>query len=367
MVRMGFSSMLRIAHLMCGGVQKVSRGSGTVAWRGGSPCRIESAWMMLHFKDFRPRLRAFLPVVSAPALDRPPVRASLAEIFDDAKLPLLVSPPRGVQATDVGIGDWNDLLCAVKDRLTLIVRSAPHATTERPLRDQASWVQAGVLDCVAALDQLHSTLTHELARCREVEREAFEARIASAQAREELFGTRAGERRARHLALHDSLTLLPNRSCFHERLGRALTQPDTERRALAVLFLDLDGFKDINDSHGHAVGDEVLKIVAARLTRALRAEDTVSRVGGDEFACLLAEPAGRDELSRLVSSLIDTVSAPVKLGELKLNLRPSIGIAVCPDDGTTCESLLRRADAAMDRAKRQQTGYAFFDHQQPET
>ena len=323
--------------------------------------------MMLHFKDFRPRLRAFLPVVSAPALDRPPVRASLVEIFDDAKLPLLVSPPRGVQSTDVGIGDWNDLLCAVKVRLTQIVRHPPGVSHDSLLLDQANWVQAGVLDCVAALDQLHSTLTHELARCREVEREAFEARIALAQAREELFGTQAGERRARHLALHDSLTLLPNRSCFHERLGRALTQPDTERRALAVLFLDLDGFKDINDSHGHAVGDEVLKIVAARLTRALRAEDTVSRVGGDEFACLLAEPAGRDELSRLVSSLIDTVSAPVKLGELKLNVRPSIGIAVCPDDGTTCECLLRRADAAMDRAKRQRTGYAFFDHQQPET
>lgn len=324
--------------------------------------------MMLLFKDFRPRLKAFLPVVRAKALDVPSARLNLPEIFDDAKLALLARPPAvdvsTDASTDVAISDWNDLLGAVKDRLTQIVRHPPDAGHDSLLLDQANWVQAGVLDCVTALDQLQATLTHELSRCRKVEREAFEARIALAQARAELIGTQAGERRARHLALHDSLTLLPNRGAFRERLDRAVTAPHAERRALAVLCLHLDGFKDVNDSQGHTVGDELLQIVAARLMRALRPQDTVGRIGGAEFACVVAEPSGREQLSQLACDLFDAVSSPVKLRDVKLTLRPSIGIAVFPDDGATCESLLKHADAAMSRAKRRQTGYAFFKHRQ---
>ena len=322
---------------------------------------------MLLFKDFRPRLKSFLPVVRAKALDVPSARVNLPEIFDDAKLALLASPPAADAltdaSTDVAISDWNDLLCAVKVRLTQILRHPPGVSHDT-LLDQASWVQTGVLDCVAALDQLHSTLTHELSRCRKVEREAFEARIALAQARADLIGTQAGERRVRHLALHDSLTLLPNRGVFRERLDRAVTAPHAERRALAVLFLHLDGFKDVNDSQGHTVGDELLQIVAARLMRALRPQDTVGCIGGAEFACVVAEPTGREQLSELACHLFDAVSSPVKLRGVKLTVRPSIGIAVFPNDGATSESLLKHADAAMSRATRRQTGYAFFDHRQ---
>lgn len=323
---------------------------------------------MLLFKDFRPRLKSFLPVGRAKALDVPSARVNLPEIFDDAKLALLASPPAADAltdaSTDVAISDWNDLLCAVKVRLTQIVRHPPAVSHDTLLLDQANWVQAGVLDCVAALDQLHSTLTHELSRCRKVEREAFEARIALAQARADLIGTQAGERRVRHLDLHDSLTLLPNRGVFRERLERAVTAPHAERRALAVLFLHLDGFKEVNDSQGHTVGDELLQIVAARLMRALRPQDTVGRIGGAEFACVVAEPTGREQLSQLACHLFDAVSSPVKLRDVKLTVRPSIGIAVFPNDGATSESLLKHADAAMSRAKRRQTGYAFFDHRQ---
>ena len=329
---------------------------------------------MLHFKDFRHRLKAFLPVVSAPVMDVPLARANVAEIFDDAKLAMLANLPvdhvlidaSTDASTDVAIRDWNDLLCAVKDRLTQIVRDPPGATHESPLLDRATRVQGGVLDCVAALDQLHSTLMHELSRCRMVEREAFEARIALAQARADVIGRQVGERRVRHLSRHDSLTLLPNRGFFRERLDRALTAPHAQRRALAVLFLDLDGFKDVTDSHGHKVGDELLQIVAARLMRALRPQDTVARIGGHELACVVAEPTGREQLSQLVCNLFDAVSSLVKLGELKLTVRPSIGIAVFPGDGATCESLLEHAGAAMYCAKRRQTGYAFFDHQHPQ-
>ena len=350
---------------------------------------------MLHFKDFRPRLKAFLPVAqvapvapvakAVPALDIVSQRARMAALFDDAKPALLITPPPAEPSSDVSIADWSDMISAVKDRLTLIVRDSPGASavaavtaTELQLRDRAAWVQAGVLDCVSALDQLHSTLTHELARCRQVERDAFEARIALAKEREDLFGSRAGERRARHVSLRDGVNLLPNRSRFGEGVERALNDfapdsiPDGESqslaasRSLAVLFLDLDGFKRINELHGSSVGEEFLKIVAARLVRALRPEDTVGRVSVGEFACLLFGPTDREALSQLSCSLFDSVSAPVQVGRLNLRVCPSIGIAVSPDHGANCEALLSRADAAMVQARQHRTGYAFFDHQRPE-
>jgi len=262
--------------------------------------------------------------------------------------------------SDIVIEDWEDLFSAVKARLREAVGGGLAATSE-PNGHDTGRIRASVLDCVAALDQLHTTLAHELSRRRQLQHEIFDAQAALAQARAELVGTRAGERHARHLALHDSLTTLPNRSFFRERLDHALAHVDPQPPALAVLYLDLDGFKSINDTHGHDAGDELLRIVAARLTRAVRAEDVVSRVGGDEFACLLADLLDREKLSHLACKLFDTVSAPLRIGQLQLTVRPSIGIAICPTDGVSAEALLKSADTAMYRAKRHQTGYAFFD------
>jgi diguanylate cyclase (GGDEF)-like protein len=181
----------------------------------------------------------------------------------------------------------------------------------------------------------------------------------------ELQHAHSSEQQARHQALHDSLTELPNRSCFRQRLDRDLArgQPQALDSApvLAVLYLDLDGFKPINDRHGHETGDGLLRVVAARLARAVRSDDMVCRVGGDEFVCLLGDVLNRQQLSHLACKLFDAVSAPLRIGALDLLVRPSIGIAVCPQDGDTTDALLRRADTAMYRAKRQQLGYAFFD------
>jgi diguanylate cyclase (GGDEF)-like protein len=214
-----------------------------------------------------------------------------------------------------------------------------------------------------------STLLGQLAQSR-IEGDRMQARLQTelqaahrdlSEARHELVGTRAGERRARHMAQHDELTTLPNSGFFRDRLDQALS-PDAPRApALAVLYLDLDGFKPINDQHGHDTGDELLRIVAQRLRRSVRAEDMVCRLGGDEFACLLSDPMGRDQLSQLASKLFDTIAAPLQVGALELSVRPSIGIAVCPADGNTAASLLKRADTAMYRAKRRQLGFAFFD------
>ncbi|MFN0184301.1 MAG: diguanylate cyclase domain-containing protein [Aquabacterium sp.] len=222
-------------------------------------------------------------------------------------------------------------------------------------------VRGAMRDCVAALEQIGARLA--LARAQRLRQAPglSAARSALVRARAEIAAARSDERRARWLSLHDDLTALPNRAYFGEWLGQALLSFDRPRLPLAVLYLDLDGFKPINDTHGHDVGDQLLRIVATRLARALRTEDVVSRLGGDEFACVLTNLAGRDQVSQVACKLFDLVSAPVSIGQLAVVVRPSIGIALCPTDGNTPEGLLRSADAAMYHAKRQGSGYAFFD------
>jgi diguanylate cyclase len=222
-------------------------------------------------------------------------------------------------------------------------------------------IRADAADFVAALDEGHAVLVRELQRTRRLEAEVVAARAALAEALVDLAGTRAGERHARYLALHDGLTALPNRRYFGEQLTAALAQRGQEGGPLAVLYLDLDGFKPINDAHGHDIGDKLLQIVAARLSRTVRAGDMVSRLGGDEFACLIAGVADRVQLAHLAEKLFEAVSAPLGIGALELVVRPSIGIAVYPSDGTTAERLIESADTAMYRAKRTGAGHAFVD------
>lgn len=213
----------------------------------------------------------------------------------------------------------------------------------------------------SALGQMQATLAVEIARREKVERELRTVRAVLARVRASLKGTQAGEQRALHLALHDGLTALPNRRFFTQRLAEALAGVSARHPTLAVIFMDLDGFKPINDLHGHSAGDEVLGIVAARLARSVRAEDMMSRLGGDEFACLVGDCQSADQLGQLASKLFETVAAPLTIGGLTLHVRPSIGIAMYPADGTTAAELLRSADAAMYRAKQQQAGYGFCD------
>ncbi|WP_225862865.1 GGDEF domain-containing protein [Ideonella benzenivorans] len=214
--------------------------------------------------------------------------------------------------------------------------------------------------CVQTMGQLYQMLMQELARSQELERHVLETQATLDRIHAELTGTRDEERHARHLALHDSLTQLPNRRFFVERLEQVLAQRDTHPGTLAVLFLDLDAFKPINDAHGHHVGDELLQIVGARLGRLLRSGDMVSRLGGDEFACLCDGLSSREQIGHLADKLFAAVAAPMQIGALNLSVRPSIGIALCPQDGHRVAELLQRADAAMYRAKRERCRHAFF-------
>ena len=266
---------------------------------------------------------------------------------------------RADTATDVVMGDWDVMLSAVKLRLRS--SAEPRPVPEPHPQDTLDLLRTDVLQCVAALDQLHATVAHHIERGRALEGAVAAAQAALAEVRRELASSHADERAARRMAIHDDLTELPNGAGFRARLA-AVAQAATRGQAFAVLYIDLDGFKAVNDAHGHATGDHLLRIIAARLASEVRAEDMVSRLGGDEFACLLwlGSPC-REALTRLATSMFAVVSAPLQVGALSLTVRPSIGIAIWPGDGITAARLLEHADTAMVRAKRQQSGHAFFD------
>jgi diguanylate cyclase (GGDEF)-like protein len=156
------------------------------------------------------------------------------------------------------------------------------------------------------------------------------------------------------------MTGLPNRGLFDDRLAHAIALAARHAWTLAVMFLDLDRFKCVNDTHGHAVGDGVLKEVARRLSQHARDEDSVCRNGGDEFLYVLMNPQGVENIQRIAEALLETIGQPIDMGELRPVIKASIGIAIYPDDGTAGEQLIRNADAAMYRAKTRMNGCAFF-------
>jgi diguanylate cyclase (GGDEF)-like protein len=163
------------------------------------------------------------------------------------------------------------------------------------------------------------------------------------------------------MAYHDSLTGLPNRALLSDRLDRAMVASQRNERKLAVMFIDLDRFKTINDSLGHQTGDHLLKEVAARLCRAVRASDTVARLGGDEFVVLAPGIHHADESKRVAEKIIEALDAPFPFEGRMLHITPSIGICVYPDDGADVDTLMRHADAAMYHAKASgRNNYQFF-------
>jgi diguanylate cyclase (GGDEF)-like protein len=163
------------------------------------------------------------------------------------------------------------------------------------------------------------------------------------------------------LAFNDPLTGLPNRRALLERLQQVERTARRHSKRAALLFLDLDRFKRINDSLGHQVGDELLKTVARRLRHALRDEDTVCRLGGDEFVVLLGEIDAATDPAVVARKLIETLQEPMKLAEYDLGVSTSIGIALVPDDGTDAKALIRYADMAMYRAKeRGRSNFQFY-------
>jgi len=185
---------------------------------------------------------------------------------------------------------------------------------------------------------------------RVVERTA-ELASTNVQLQDEIYERLQAEQRIWHLAHHDALTGLPNRSLLHDRLDQALTQAGRSRQRLAVMFLDLDRFKNINDTLGHAVGDLLLKHVADHLRKSVRAVDTVSRLGGDEFVVVLHEIERPDDAAMVAEKIIAALAVAVSVEGHQLHATPSIGISVFPEDGDDAYVLMKNADTAMYHAK----------------
>lgn len=240
-----------------------------------------------------------------------------------------------------------DELASVNDALTedFAEHGADPAIQVAIERSEAIEIKVG--EASRELSIVNQALEHEVR-----ERQALEHQLSAVISQAET---------NRRSALHDVLTGLPNRSLFNSRLEQALLQAGRHKRTLAVMFLDLDGFKTVNDSHGHEAGDLVLRTVAARLKETVRAEDTICRHGGDEFLCLLTEIPDNAAIAAIARKLIDAIRIPfdvdVRGVAISQTINASIGIAVFPRNGTTPAALIASADEAMYAAKKVRSGF----------
>lgn len=222
----------------------------------------------------------------------------------------------------------------------------------------AIWVIEDVTERRLAQDAL--LRAHEELELRVAERTA-ELENANVQLQSEVFERMQAEERVWHIAHHDALTGLPNRSLLQDRLARALTGAERAGGRVAVLFLDLDRFKSVNDTLGHDVGDALLKIVAGRLQAVVRDIDTVCRLGGDEFVVVLGAVAGTDDAVMIAERIVAELARPAEIAGHALRAPTSIGIALFPEDGRDAQALMKAADTAMYAAKsRGRNNFQFF-------
>jgi diguanylate cyclase (GGDEF)-like protein/PAS domain S-box-containing protein len=195
-------------------------------------------------------------------------------------------------------------------------------------------------------------------------RVTFEGRDGFLVAVVDITERRKAEARIAHMAHHDGLTNLPNRERYQERLNQALEQSESGDKRVAVLCVDLDLFKNVNDSFGHPMGDRLLKSVAERLRSEVRGNNLVARLGGDEFAVVMASDVSPNEASDYATRLIKSLSATYDIDGIEVVVGASIGIALSPGDGDTSEELMRNADMALYRAKSDGGGvYRFFERE----
>jgi diguanylate cyclase (GGDEF)-like protein len=229
------------------------------------------------------------------------------------------------------------------------------------------WVTAGVFVVFALLFLMQYVVVRRAQRILEeqegkitaardtlelqVEARTEELKRTNLQLQGEIGERRQAESKLNYLAYHDPLTGLANRRCFIERLEKSLRESAEQGYQMAVLFVDLDQFKQVNDSLGHGVGDELLVSVAARLTEQLRLVDMLARLGGDEFICLIERVRDEDEVAVVANEIIDAFDTPFRLGDHELFLSASVGISLFPRDGASVLELMRNADSAMYRAK----------------
>ena len=277
----------------------------------------------------------------------------------------VVSAPRLVTALNQSVQVKDKVeecvqeLSLITDVLTQeIAERVPLDVVEQALHHSEE-VEIKVQECADDLSFVNETLSDEIRERKKLENKFADIKDELAETQSELSDSQIKEQRARHLSLHDALTGLPNRSLFNDRLENALALAKRHTWHLAVMFIDLDKFKTINDSFGHEAGDRVLKIVSERLQKSVRGADTVGRRGGDEFLYLMLEVKNDADVGHAARKMIENLAQPCEVEGRALSVRPSIGIALFPEDGKTAGALLENADSAMYKAKQSVTGYWF--------
>jgi diguanylate cyclase (GGDEF)-like protein len=220
-------------------------------------------------------------------------------------------------------------------------------------------IEVKVQECSDELETVNDALTEELDERADLEHQLSRSRTA-------LSASRAQEKQSRHDALHDGVTGLSNMTLFKDRLDNALSQAQRHGWRLAVMFIDLDAFKSINDRYGHDVGDRVLQLVARRLEALVRGGDTVSRRGGDEFLFLMLEAKDEANAVTFAGTLIERIGAACEVDGASLTVSSSVGIALYPEDGRSADELLKNADLAMYAAKQQGKGVVLHSRMPPE-
>ena len=283
-----------------------------------------------------------------------PVRRSDGEIsavfqvYDDVT-PFLARIDRMQWMVIVGVFV---ILCVLYGVLFVIVRHAD-GVIQRQYR-QRDAAERALKRAQRTLEQRVEQRTLELAR-------------VNAGLQAEVAERHLADQRVVHMAHHDALTGLPNRTLFADRVAQAIARAHRRDGKIAVLFLDLDRFKNVNDSLGHAIGDLLLTAVAERLTNCLREEDTAARLGGDEFIISLPDVADAGEAARVAGRILAELAKPFTIADHQLHADGSIGIALYPADGDTAETLMRNADTAMYHAKESgRANYQFFSAQMTE-
>jgi len=288
---------------------------------------------------------AQLPAAVLPHLLALVAAAVVLEAGDIVTAPLVLTPITG--ASPLGV-------------IAVVARAA--------WLDEGAQYLLGVVGALAAAQALWAPLllVGPIALVYYALERALKAQERAEQAHQEAEAARAQAVDAadalQHQALHDALTGLPNRTLLHDRLAHTLRSGEREATSLALLLLDLDRFKMVNDTLGHHAGDALLRQVAARMRDAVRTSDTVARLGGDEFAVLLPG-ADRDGALRATQTLLAALAAPATVEGQTVHIGVSIGVALAPAQGREAAVLLRHADVAMYVAKRAGSGYAVYDPQ----
>ncbi len=252
------------------------------------------------------------------------------------------------QKVDTVADDLGTANQAVKTSLSQGIATVP---AEQSLQE-GERIESTVKEAAEDLHEVNGVLVKGIEQLQTTEVALAQAEAVLVHTQEALVSAQHNEDVSRQRALHDSATGLPNRELFDDRMTQAIAMAERHGWILAVMFLDLDRFKQINDVHGHAAGDAVLKEVARRLALNARDEDTVCRNGGDEFLVLLINPEGVGTPERLGRGILDLIAEPIDAGGRKLSVAGSIGIALFPHHATIGGELVAAADASMYRAKR---------------